>query len=353
MDQEKPNLNKDSLPTKSEPSTVAPSNASAKVEAAPPTVSATESPKTPEPKATPKKDKPKEKKPAKAPEFRSPSNETFVKRRKRKRVALAVLAVSSVGVFTLGLVSFLGQYSGNFTVKMDNKRADLTMGVDPDFNKKTTYLKGSGLDNAYSLQAEDLPSAEKMDSSPYGPKLGTRTSTLHPDFTYDTYMAYTFLVKNVSPEKTSFSIEFDVDQYNNPTNNAVALQDIARVRIYENLLTGDGNETHKCNTYARKSSIPFTTSDGSLETRECISNFDMGADGLTRIPSSTLREENRGFATEFVTDNIICNYDYLDLESQAILRYTVCVWLEGWDPDCKGAPPDNASMTFSMHFEVL
>jgi hypothetical protein len=353
MDQEKPNQNnKDSLVTEKGNPASTPENPSVKAVAASSPVSASEPPKAPDPKASLKKEKPKDKKTPKTPEFRSPSNEAYVKRRKRKRVALVVLAVSSVGVFTLGLVSFLGEYSGNFTVKMDNKRADLTMGVDPDFNRKTTYLKGSGLENAYSLQADDLPAAEKLDTEPFGAKLGTRTSTTHPDFTYDTYMAYTFLVKNVSDEATSFSVEFDVDQYNNPTNNAVALQDIARVRIYENLVTSAG-ETHQCNTYARKSSTPFTTSDGTLETRECISAWDYGADGVVRVPSSTLREENRGFATEFVTDNIICNYDYLGLESQAILRYTVCVWLEGWDPDCKGAPPDNASMTFSMHFEVL
>jgi hypothetical protein len=301
-------------------------------------------------KAAPKKELAKK---AKVLDFRSSSNEAFVKRRKRKRVALAVLTVCSVGVFTLGLVSFLGDYSGNFTVKMDNKRADLTMGVDADFNRKTTYLRGVGLENASCIQASDLPTVDKLDSEPFGEKVGTRTSTLRPDFAYSTYLAYTFLVKNVSPDPTSFAVEFNIDSYINSTNNAAALQDLARVRIFENLVTADGNATHHCNTYARKSATPFTRSDGSLETRECISDYRFGSDGITRVPASTLREEDRGFATEFITDNNICKYVYSNLPSNAVLRYTVCVWLEGWDPDCKGPVPDNASMTFSMHFEVL
>jgi hypothetical protein len=48
----------------------------------------------------------------------------------------------------------------------------------------------------------------------------------------------------------------------------------------------------------------------------------------------------------------VLNEDYV-LGSQDMFRYTVVMWLEGFDPDCKGSQPTQAYVTFSMFFSVL
>jgi hypothetical protein len=295
-----------------------------------------------------------EPKPKKGPPVRpTPSNESYAKRNKRRKVALISLSIGAVGCLALGIIAFLGDYSGTFTVRLD-PQGKLTLSLDNDFANKTSYLKASGLENAYAWMADLVPSEGDIDNDSGGQKNGFKADK-QGNYAYDTYLGYTFFVRNVSDDGVSYSLDFDITDYRNPTNVAVSLMDILRVRVYENLIADDGTSAHSCLTYARATNTPFEKDDGTVETREPVSDFAIvqGLNGPVRVPDAGAKyPENRVFAEQFESDKTVFASDYNGLAPNATVRYTVLMWLEGSDPDCKGAEPQNASVTFAMNFSA-
>jgi len=265
--------------------------------------------------------------------YRQIPNETYVRRHKQKRIALAVLTVSSIGCSVLGLVAFFGNTSGQFTVKIDSK-ADLTMDTDGSFDQKTSYLKATGLENASTTYADFLPDDDVIDNSTGGAKNGYFTSEKHPEYTVGKYMAYTFYVKNVGTEDSLFNLTVNIDTYRNGINQAVSLVDIVRLRIYDNkVIAGDESaQTHGCRTYAKISKDGVNPELVSYE--------------------NATKDENKAASETFLSEKVVLDENYL-LGSQKEYRYTVAMWLEGWDPDCSGSAPEQAYVSFSMFFSVL
>jgi hypothetical protein len=286
-------------------------------------------PATTDPKKGPAGKDPKASKKA----YREVPNETFIRRRKQKRVALVILSVSGIGVLMLGIIAFLGQVSGNFTVKIDSK-ADLTMDdTDGTFVQKTSYLKATGLKNASTIYADNIPDDDIVDGAAGGSKNGTKTTESHPDYSVDTYMCYTFYVKNVSKDSSNFNLTLNIDAYENGINASCSLIDIVRLRLYCNpFVEGETSTTHDNETYAN------LNKDG--KSSELVSY------------ENSAQERNRAAATPFLNNKTVLNEDYV-LGSQDMYRYTVVMWLEGFDPDCKGSQPTQAYVTFSMFFSVL
>jgi hypothetical protein len=298
--------------------------------------------------------KSKEPKPKKGPPVRpTPSSESYAKRKKRRKIALICCAIGTMGCVALGIIAFLGDYSGTFTVRLD-PQGKLTLSLDNDFANKTSYLKASGLENAYAWMADLVPSEGEVDNDTGGQKNGFKADK-QGNYAYDTYLGYTFFVRNVSDDGVSYSLDFDITDYRNPTNIAVSLMDILRVRVYENLIADDGTSAHLCTTYARATNTPFEKDDGTVETREPVSAFNtvQGANGPVRVPDAEAKyPENRGFADQFDSNNTVFVSDHNGLAPGGTVRYTVLMWLEGNDPDCKGAEPQNASVTFAMNFSA-
>lgn len=265
--------------------------------------------------------------------YREIPNETYVRRHKQKRIALVVLSVSSIGCFALGLVAFFGNTSGQFTVKIDSK-ADLTMDTDGSFDKKTSYLKATGLENASTTYADYLPDDDVLDNSTGGAKNGYFVSENHPEYSVGKYMAYTFYVKNVATEDSLFNLTLNIDAYKNGINQACSLVDIVRLRIYDNkVVEGDeSSQTHGCRTYAKISKDGVNPELVSYE--------------------NATKNENKTAAETFLSDKIVLDENYI-LGPQKEYRYTVAMWLEGWDPDCAGTAPEQAYVSFSMFFSVL
>jgi hypothetical protein len=264
--------------------------------------------------------------------YRTISNERFVRRRKQKRVALVILSIAATGCFVLGMVAFLGNFSGQFTVKIDPS-ANLTMDADNDsFDTKTSYLKATGLEAATTYLADSLPEADAIDTTPGGSKNGYRVSENHPERRIGQYMAYTFFVRNVDEEATAFSMRLNIDSYSNGVNGTCSLIDILRVRLFANSIKVDGAETHDFATYA-----------------------NISADGVTPeivSPITGTKEENMAPATPFVGEKTVAEEEYT-LDSMEDMRFTIILWLEPDDPECHGRAPEDAYVSFSMNFAVL
>jgi hypothetical protein len=279
-----------------------------------------------------------------------PLQPDFVKRKKKRRLAIVLFSIGFLGCGTLAILAFLGRTSGEFSIQLGEGKTTLTMSTTSTFESPSTYLKATGLANANTWDADSLPEDSSLDTDTWnGSHNGYYTTSSSSQI--DTYLAYTFFIKNSSTDYVNYSINLSIDDYRNPVNESSSLLDILRVRIYENVVVSDAI-AHDQSTYARKSNTPYTLENGTEESRECVGNCTVADDG-TKDYSVAKRTENQAFADPFVDDATIFEREHDDLAIDGVVRYTVVLWLEGYDPDCTGAAPQNASITFSMHFNVL
>ena len=65
----------------------------------------------------------------------------LVRRRRRRRIAALVSLICSIGVTALIIVSFLGQYTGTFTVSLTNSSVRLSLSEKESFENPKTYLR--------------------------------------------------------------------------------------------------------------------------------------------------------------------------------------------------------------------
>ena len=100
-------------------------------------------------------------------------------------------------------------------------------------------------------------------------------------------------------------------------------------------------------TYARRAKS-FST---NASNNELITGTTETTNGYT-----AKREENKGYCTNFLNDDgsdplamiVMKNETYL--MPREIRRFTVVIWLEGFDADCVGENPVGSALTMSMHF---
>jgi hypothetical protein len=340
-----------------------------------------DTPTTPEasknsPANTKSKDKKKDKKKDEHVQKMLPSMVSYEKKRKQKKIILAVLGVSFVGVSMLSIIAFLGRYSGNFTVKLDNGiQSELTMSDNKDFTEGTgtTYLRATGLQYPKPITVDTIPS-DTGDLSLDLDKGGSKNSSLYftksrkpitlltedqadlanetdamlwttslpEDYVQtDLYFAFTFFVKNPSFDSASpYMVSMTLDSETLPTDStAPSLSSIMRVRCYENLVSEEEADiTHNYATYAKALTTPVTNTDGTLEYREHVSG--------TNKKSPYYSE----WCQNFYADNTVFS-SIKTLEANTTMRYTVLLWLEGYDVDCKGSSDmSGSSISFSMHF---
>ena len=65
----------------------------------------------------------------------------YVRKRKRRRRVAIVGGISAMVVTTLGIVAFLGRYSGTFTVSLESKDVQLTLSTQSNFETRSSFLR--------------------------------------------------------------------------------------------------------------------------------------------------------------------------------------------------------------------
>ena len=156
-----------------------------------------------------------------------------------------------------------------------------------DFANPTTVLDAGGLEQMTNISQLWLPGdLDSHDGSHNG----------------DSYLAYTFYLKNVGEASGTLQESIVVD------SSVLGADAAIRVQVYRN-----GIPT----TYAK-----------------------MGADGMAE----------RG-TTPFVSDDVVFANSVESFDAGQVIKYTLVIWLEGDDPECL----DNimgGTVKMSMHFSV-
>lgn len=259
-----------------------------------------------------------------------PQMEAYAKKKRRKKIAWIVLSVGFVGTASLGIIAFIGQYSGHFTVSLVSRDVSLSLSTNESISDPTTNLRSIGLPGTYPTAADALPTDSQVDSN----EGGSKNSKFYDGLEHgsDQYFAYTFFAENAGVNDVPYHLVMQIDDNKlSYVSGAVNLLYIIRLRIFENAMVNGQDDTHSQTTYAFRDSA---TNDG----RAIIS------------PGSN-KEENLKSAEIFASDSVVFNLPRT-FYTKTKMRFTVVAWLEGWDPDCSSSEPLGASLTFSLHLNA-
>lgn len=218
------------------------------------------------------------------------------------RVSAMVVLALFIIVLLLYLFSLFSNGAGRFTVSSSDGHRGLILSETADFADVTSVLNAEAV--------------EKMDNITYDwlPLDLTETDGSHNG---KDYLCYTFYVKNSGKEDLDYRAYIDIDYVK------LNVDDAARVQLYRN-----GEHV----TYAKPNK------DGNPEV-----------DPRTDL---TTQKEIQYETTPFVDPNTVCDYVRPDFKVGDVDKYTVVVWLEGWDPECVNDIL-GGELKMSMFFEVL
>ena len=253
----------------------------------------------------------------------------------RKNKLLLRIAVIILALLLLFLAIFFGcvtyaNQAGRFTVNLDPDAiekygitlcesydqayglgawADGGAGLDgkkpnADSNYESGVLiRGTAVENMDNITEEWIP--EDVDS---GNHSGSHNGDANKDGEID-YIAYTFYLKNVGRETADYNVSIDV------LSVALGADEAVRVKVYRN---------GEAITYGKK---PVKGTENDEYAKFGIDKY-------------------------FVKEDKVMDRKITDFKSGAIDKYTVLVWLEGWDPECVDDIM-GGEVKLSMNFHII
>ena len=265
----------------------------------------------------------------------------YVKKRKRRKVAAIVGGVSTIVVATLCIVSFLGRSVGTFTVSLDTGNVKLTLSQQSNFATQTSFLR---IDNLPTFQEftygtfEEKYGDEKIDSEETDLSLGGNTKS-DGTITSLNFFKYTFFVKNVgeSPARYNFTVNILDRQADTTTDVARTLDKTIRVMIYDNDQSAD---THDKKVYA---------------ARYPESHIDENGEKSWASPITVANPDDpvyAGYAEEFQNERVITTLSVADFDIGDIRRYTIVIWLEGYQSSHLDEAPKGANMKIGVEINA-
>ena len=225
---------------------------------------------------------------------------TAKKVRKNKlllRITAIVLAflLLFLAIF-FGCVTYANQ-AGRFTVKLDPdaiQKYGISLSESPDGMNATdkngnpvqsgVLIKGTAVDNMRDVTDEWFP--KDLD----GDYIGAHNGDANKDGEID-YIAYTFYLSNTGKETAKYNATVDL------LSSTMGADEALRVRVYRN---------GEAVTYGKK---PLKGTENNEYARFGIDKY-------------------------FVKDNKVMDMNVSDFKVGATDKYTIVVWLEGWDPEC-------------------
>ena len=201
---------------------------------------------------------------------------------------VAILGVVAFMFGIFGASALVTQY-GEYTVSILDgvESASISLSETSDFASPTVRLTCPGIPSMTNISENDLPSGiDDLDGSHNG----------------DSYIAYTFYIRNVGTASINLQEEMLID------SSVLGADSAMRVKVYKN-----GTPT----TYAK-----------------------LGAEGVPEYGTTPFLE-NKVFST--VTEGMTAGQT---------IKYTFVIWLEGDDPECL----DNirgGAVKLSMQFSVI
>jgi hypothetical protein len=208
---------------------------------------------------------------------------------KRKKIINMVIAALLMISVLVVLITIYGQNVGNFVIGIEtNVRQSLSLSEDANFSKPTTRLSAPGIREQTHATLADIPLDIENGS-------GSKN-----DYQKRRYFAYSFYLKNVS----SIIMDYDMELIINKSTKGA----ISAVRI---MIIKNGEKE----IYAKAKEYP-PEERGQPE--------DHIGTGI----------EEPYMTTPFLSSVTVMTETQKDFPPEAVNKYTVVMWLEGWDHEC-------------------
>ena len=216
--------------------------------------------------------------------------EKIYKRELVKKIVKISLLLLLIIISIVYLVLYVAYQSGRFTVSLDKNLS----------NQKSVYLSEHGKisERTRHLSAETINYMDNISVKWLPEDIDTEAEGSHNG---DNYIAYTFYVVNGGNESVHYWFEIDVDDTIKRVDEAI------RIMIYRN---------GKPVVYAKKNEV---TGEAEPDTKK------------------------------FVSDTVAVLEQRKNLKPKSKDRYTVVVWIEGDDPECRN---DLLGGEIKMHIDI-
>ena len=264
----------------------------------------------------------------------------LVKRRRRRRIAAFVALFSSLGITSLVIISFLGRSVGTFTVSLNNSQVNLALTEEKDSTNYSTYLRvnesGKYIENTYKDILGKGVNYLDNETTPYNAGEYEYTYLDKTSGEYKTakgleYFKYTFYVKNIGNKAASYTMNINVDDRTRADDfSGRSLDDTLRIIVFENDAESDN---HNYSIYAKAAKENNRTIDGKVVDREFIANPDR--DTRQETEEYRLVDKSFGGGNEYKNEGTIITYEVDNFLKSQMRRYTIVLWLEGYDPQSK------------------
>jgi len=203
----------------------------------------------------------------------------WVKRIKLNRISKIVIPVALVLLVLFAAFTYYGTQVGNFVVNVDNDDALISVSMTDDLSDTTTRLSVPALDGQNLATLTDIPSDIERG-------IGVKS-----DYEGYTYFAVSFYLINVSDRSVDYDVSMKI------IDNVGVGRDIVRIMLIE----GDND------------GVVYAEAEDSDE-------------------AASLLKEQCGYETvDFVSDSIVFAHHVNDLYAGVKIKYTVVLWMEGWD----------------------
>lgn len=202
--------------------------------------------------------------------------QTIYRKKVVKKIIWIVLLFLLIFISIIYLFLYIVYQGGRFTVNLDKNMS----------NRKSVYLSETGKlsDKSRSLSADTIDYMDNISIKWLPDNLDVEATGSHNG---DNYIAYTFYVVNAGKESVNYWYEVDVDDSIKSVDEAI------RFMIIRN-----GKKV----VYAKKSRETGKAEDGTKK---------------------------------FVSKSIAVLEQRKDLKPKAKDRFTIVIWIEGDDPECK------------------
>ena len=260
---------------------------------------------------------------------------TYVKKRRRKKIAALVSLFTAVGITSLVIISFLGRTVGTFSVSLKNSDVKLSLYKTLDFeaSKPTSYLFVDEVPGFRETSFVNLPDAEILDNEETPYNYGEwKDETGRVDSVE--YLKYTFYVTNSGLSIAQYNFNIKITDRSKETDGSRILDDTLRVMVFEN---NPADNSHDYRVFAKQAAEKNYDKDGNETMCEFVSTVPV----LKPYDDYPREDDEHPLAETFVSSSVVAQYKVSNFAHGDVKRYTIVMWLEGEDPQSdndKGAP---------------
>ena len=240
----------------------------------------------------------------------------WMKRLMMMRISKYVLIITLSASLVFAGFTVYGARIGNFNIYTAANDIALAIYMKEDKSDLGTHLSVPMLENMDNTTFEDIAEPDIRNRIVTG--LGPKNDTEH-----NQYLAFSFVLVNYSDRMVNYGMELTVTSSREGLGG-LYVESAMRVLILK--------ERH----FENGPKYEAMTSDAERE--DYFRNGDIYALRETTEEAKQRLKDNTFYETQdFISEVQLFHQEEYDLEIEEEVKYTVLMWLEGWDVDCVNA----------------